>query len=108
MFNIKKHSLLILMAMLIILIMPMSFASDVSDDVNATLQVDDADEIGIDNVDEALSVDDSDKLSETMIKFIENKELVSAMGNESINYCREKFEVNKVNTDMCEYMKLLK
>ena len=53
-------------------------------------------------------VGDSDKLSETMIKFIENKELISKMGNESINYCREKFEVNKVNTDMCEYMKLLK
>lgn len=53
-------------------------------------------------------VGDSLKLAEAMIKFIEDKELIFKMGNESISYCREKFEVQKVNNDMCEYMNLFR
>ena len=45
-------------------------------------------------------VGDSDKLADAMIKFIENSELIAIMGQESINYCVEKFDVNKVNSDM--------
>lgn len=49
-------------------------------------------------------VRDTEKLSEVMIKFIENPELIEAMGQESLNYCREKFEVNKVNKQMLEIL----
>ncbi len=41
-----------------------------------------------------------EKLADAMIKFIENPNLIEIMGQESINYCLEKFEVNKVNNNM--------
>ncbi len=45
-------------------------------------------------------VGDSEKLSLSMIKFIENKDLIKTMGEESLVYAAEKFEVNKVNIQM--------
>ena len=58
MVNLRKHSLLILMAMLILFIIPMSFAADV--DNNAT-----ADVIGVDDSSSDIqAVDDSDQLAE--------------------------------------------
>lgn len=52
-------------------------------------------------------VGDSKKLAETMIKFIQSKELTEQMGKESLKYCSEKFEVNKVNKSMCIFMNLI-
>ncbi len=43
---------------------------------------------------------DYEKLADAMIKFIENPEIIKIMGQESINYCLEKFDVNKVNNNM--------
>ena len=77
--NIKKHSLLILAAMLILLVIPMSFAADVSEDTNATVQASaSADEMGISEIDDIQSADelevdklqasdDSDVLSATAL-----------------------------------------
>ena len=52
-------------------------------------------------------VGDSKKLAEAMIKFIKSEELIAQMGKESLKYCSEKFEVNKVNQTMCEFMQLI-
>ena len=41
-----------------------------------------------------------------MIEFIEHPELVSTMGAKSHEYCKCKFDVNKVNEDMCKYLKI--
>ncbi len=51
-------------------------------------------------------VADTEKLAEAMIKFIKNPELVSTMGQNSFNYCAEKFDVNKVNNDMIDILKV--
>lgn len=51
-------------------------------------------------------VGDSDALAEAMKKLIENPEKIKSMGEESIKYCKEKFEVDFVNEKMCEYMKI--
>ncbi len=51
-------------------------------------------------------VGDSNKLAEAMIKFVENPELIKTMGEESVKYCCEKFDVNKVNSDMLKIMEL--
>lgn len=60
--NLKKHSILILMAMLILVLIPMSFAADV-DDTNAT------DVIGVNDMEEdnldLSSADESDVLGAT-------------------------------------------
>ncbi len=45
-------------------------------------------------------------VADKMIKFIENPELVGTMGNASYQYCKSKFEVNKVNKDMLKYLKI--
>lgn len=45
-------------------------------------------------------VGDYDKLALAMIKFIEKPELVEVFGKASVDYCYEKFDVNKVNCDM--------
>lgn len=49
-------------------------------------------------------VGDSNQLADAMIKFVENPELIKTMGEESIIYCREKFDVNKVNSAMLNIM----
>ena len=49
-------------------------------------------------------VGDENALAEAMKKMIENPELVNKMAEESLKYCTEKFEVGKVNDDMCMYL----
>lgn len=53
-----------------------------------------------------VSVKDADALAEKMISFIENPQWVSEMGAKSAAYCRQKFDVNKVNADMCNYLNI--
>lgn len=45
-------------------------------------------------------------VAEKMIEFIENPELVVTMGKKSSEYCKSKFDVIKVNEDMCKYLKI--
>lgn len=47
-----------------------------------------------------------DVLVQKMILFIENPILVESMGEESYKYCREKFEIKKVNRCMLEIMEI--
>lgn len=51
-------------------------------------------------------VNDKDALAMAMIKFIEYPELITQMGQKSIELCRNKFEVSKVNQRMLGYMKI--
>lgn len=51
-------------------------------------------------------VKDAEAIAEKMCEFIENSELVENMGKKSIELCREKFDVNKVNNDMIKYLKI--
>lgn len=51
-------------------------------------------------------VKDSKAVAEKMIEFIEKPELVETMGRASLQYCKDKFEVNKVNKDMLKYLKI--
>lgn len=51
-------------------------------------------------------VRDSDAVAEKMIYFIENPESIKAMGDAAAEYCREKFDVERVNDDMCEYLRI--
>ncbi len=51
-------------------------------------------------------VKNAEAVAEKMIEFIEHPEKILKMGQMSAEYCREKFEVNKVNEDMCEYLKI--
>ena len=45
-------------------------------------------------------------VADKMLEFIEHPELIEKMGNASARYCRERFDVNKVNKDMCRYLKI--
>lgn len=49
-------------------------------------------------------VQDAKAVADAMISFIENPELVGLMGKKSLEYCRQKFDVCKVNEDMCRYL----
>ncbi len=51
-------------------------------------------------------VKDAEAVAEKMLEFINNPELIETMGKESLAYCVEKFDVNKVNKDMCKYLKI--
>lgn len=51
-------------------------------------------------------VKDSKALEEAMLKFVEEPELVEKMGKESLELCKERFEVGKVNARMMEVMKI--
>lgn len=51
-------------------------------------------------------VKNSKAVAEKMIEFIENPELVSSMGVNAADYCREKFDVKKVNRDMLSYLQI--
>lgn len=51
-------------------------------------------------------VGDVKALANAMKRFIENPDLVKPMGNESIRYCKEKFDVNSVNDAMCKFLKI--
>ena len=45
-------------------------------------------------------------VAEKMVYFIENPELIKTMGKASAEYCREKFDVNKVNEEMLRHLKI--
>ena len=49
---------------------------------------------------------DSNAVAEKMIAFIENPETIPEMGKKSHMYCLEKFDVNKVNETMCDYLRI--
>lgn len=51
-------------------------------------------------------VQSGEAVAERMIRFIEDPSLVEAMGAKSLEYCRSKFDVNKVNEDMLKYLKV--
>lgn len=51
-------------------------------------------------------IKDADTVAEKMLEFIENPELIKTMGKESLAYCKDKFDVEKVNKDMCKYLKI--
>lgn len=45
-------------------------------------------------------------IAEKMERFILEPELIHSMGKESYKYCKAKFDVNKINNDMCKYLKI--
>ena len=49
-------------------------------------------------------VKDVDTLAEKMVYFIEHPKAIFEMGQNSIEYCKDKFEVIKVNKDMRKYL----
>lgn len=49
-------------------------------------------------------VRDVDAVAEKMTYFIEHPEEIASMGQASLDYCRERFEIDKVNRDMFEFM----
>lgn len=51
-------------------------------------------------------IKDAEAVADKMLEFIEHPELINQMGNESAEYCRQKFDVNKVNKDMCKYLSI--
>lgn len=53
-----------------------------------------------------IPVGDENALALAMKKMLKNKDCIKTMGEESIAYCREKFEVGKVNHAMCKYLNI--
>lgn len=51
-------------------------------------------------------VADYECLAEAMIKFLEAPDLIKKMGEESVKYCQEKFDVIKVNEDMLSILSI--
>lgn len=51
-------------------------------------------------------IKDAQAVADKMIEFIENPELISIMGKESVLLCQEKYDIDKVNDDMCKYLKI--
>lgn len=51
-------------------------------------------------------IKNAEAVAEKMIWFIENPEKVQAMGNESLDYVRKKFDVNIVNSEMLRIMNI--
>lgn len=49
---------------------------------------------------------DANAVAEKMMEFINKPELITQMGKQSHNYCKEKFDVEKVNKDMCKLLKV--
>lgn len=52
-------------------------------------------------------VKNAEAVAEKMLAFIENPAWISEMGQKSAAYCRQKFDVNKVNADMCQYLAII-
>lgn len=50
-------------------------------------------------------VRDAEAVARKMMEFIENPRRIPEMGRKSLAYCREKYDVNKINEDMCRYLK---
>ena len=51
-------------------------------------------------------IKNAEAVAEKMIWFIEHPEMIKAMGLESLNYVREKFDVNIVNSKMLGIMNI--
>ena len=51
-------------------------------------------------------VKDGVSLADKMIEFVKNPELIECMGQASAEYCREKYDVEKVNVAMCEFLNI--
>lgn len=51
-------------------------------------------------------IKNAEAVAEKMIWFIKHPEMIEAMGNESLNYVREKFDVNIVNSKMLGIMNI--
>jgi len=51
-------------------------------------------------------VEDAQAIADSMIKFIKSPELVEIMGQESLKYCSEKYDVKKVNESLIKYLKI--
>ncbi len=51
-------------------------------------------------------IQDAKAVADKMLEFINNTELIEQMGKKSLAYCVEKFDVNKVNKDMCKFLKI--
>lgn len=49
---------------------------------------------------------DGKALAEKMMEFVKNPEYVEKMGKASNEYCRRRFEVNKINKEMCQYLNI--
>ena len=49
-------------------------------------------------------VGDGVAVAEKMVEFITHPDRIAEMGGKSARYCREKFDVRKVNRDMCAYL----
>ena len=49
-------------------------------------------------------VGDGVAVAEKMVEFIAHPDRIAEMGGKSARYCREKFDVRKVNRDMCAYL----
>ena len=50
---------------------------------------------------------DSKALADAMEKFIKNPSLIATMGEASYNFCKEKFDVRKINKDMMNYLEII-
>ena len=53
-------------------------------------------------------VNDPQALADTMCRFIENPELIAKLGNSSYEYCKEKFDVRKVNQTLLTHLDMIK
>lgn len=49
---------------------------------------------------------DAKALADAMCRFIENPALIKTMGEKSYNFCKDKFDVHKVNADMLNHMEI--
>lgn len=49
-------------------------------------------------------IKDSVSLAEKMSEFVKNPTLIQSMGKASAEYCREKYDVEKVNVAMCDFL----
>lgn len=50
---------------------------------------------------------DSKALADAMCKFIESPALIKTMGEKSYNFCKEKFDVHKVNADLLKHLEII-
>ena len=53
-------------------------------------------------------VGDPQALADTMCKFIENPEQINKLGEASYKYCKEKFDVCKVNKTLLSHLDMIK
>lgn len=51
-------------------------------------------------------IKDSETLANRMMEFVNNPDLVITMGRHSYEYCKRRFEINKINDEMCMHLKI--